>query len=223
MDREDHGNGMDGEPVHTSLASPLTAVTISAALGDRRQIQMAINLSLADPADVRNAMLDDAMKTVDRQAARYDLKKLEDEFEEAARHLRNFLNGIPMAEKEAKYRAAAKKVEIAAMREARDAINKDGYDAHVAKGRRGDYVPGGAVLSRLNGADAEIAKAEEMLAAIPADTEQNRAKAMETVYRYQEDLRKRRVAINDLRHVAGLPAYAEFEGIENEAPAGAEG
>lgn len=214
---------MGHEPMdpHVSLASPLAAVTITCGLGDRRQMQMAINISGADPLDLQNEMLDRAMVLLDRQQARYDLSKLESEFEEAARHLRNFLNSIPIAEQTAKHQLAVLKTQLAAQREAREEVYKQGYDVHM-KTRKGVYEPSGALKGRLNGMDIDIRKSEEAISAVPNDLEQGRQKALETVNRYQEDLKKRRVAINDLRHVAGMPEHTAFAGIEFEAP-GVEG
>ena len=195
---------------HVSLASPLGAVTITAALGDRRQIQMALNISAADPIELQNEMLDRAMALMDRQAARYDLEKLERQAEETGRHLRNFLNAIPVAEKTAAHQLAALKVELAAKKDLRDGIYKDGYDAHVNGGRRGEYKPAGAVLNKLNAADADIRKVEEAIAALPNDTAQHRQQTVINIHKYQDDLREQRRKINDLRSLAGLPAYDLF-------------
>ena len=59
--------------------------------------------------------------------------------------------------------------------------------------------------------------AHQRMAAIeaaPKDAAQERAKSVDTILRHQEDLRLRRKQINDLRHLAGLPANDEFMDAE---------
>lgn len=201
---------------------PVVAGSIVVNCGGDRQINLNFHFGRDEPVETQNLILDKIMALGDRQRAKYSLKKLEDEFEEAARHLRNFLNGIPMAEQTAKHQLATLQVKLAAQKEARDDAYKAGYEAHVASKRRSAYEPAGALKGRLGGMDSEIAKTEAAIAAVPGDVAQGREKAMETVYRYQDDLKKRRAAINDLRHVAGLPPSTQFAGIEFEVP-GVEG
>lgn len=209
---------MNSEPIepHVSLASPLAAVKIAVALGDRRQMEMAINISAADPPEVQDAMLQNALDRMDRIQARYDLEQLEKRFEETGRHLRNFLNAIPVAEQAEKHRTAVLNVELATKRDARKEAYEEGYNAHVSSGRKGTYEPKGALLSRLNGMDAEIRKVEEAIAALPNDTAQHKATTVTNIQKYQDDLRDQRRKINDLRTLAGLPAYELFM-VEQEA------
>lgn len=203
---------------HVSMASPLGAVTITAALGDRRQIQMAINVSAADPIDLQNEMLDRAMTLLDRQQARYDLEKEEKAFEETARHVRNFLNAIPIAEDGVKRQIAVLKVELAGMEDARKEVVNAAVAEHATNNRRGPYEPKGATLSRINAIQGEIDKKKAAIAAAPRDAEQHREQAVVNVRKYQDDMAKQRAKINDLRHMAGLPKYEGFEAEESADP-----
>lgn len=210
MDREP-----DGFPGKVSAANPLAMVTISCGLGDRRTMQMAINISAADDLDVQNAMLDQAMGLMDRQQARYDLEELEKNFTQVGLTTRNLIAAMSGADIEVKTRVERLKAELAGKEEGRKAIHDEAYGAHVSSGRRGEFKPAGLVQQRLNAADIEIQKTKDAIEAAPADAAQHRATLIQNVLRHQEDIRIRRLKINDLRALAGLPLNREYEDAEN--------
>ena len=209
MDREDNFTGA------VSAVSPLAAATISCSLGDRRSMQIAINISCSDPAEVQDAMLDNAMRRMDRQQARYDLEGLEDKFNVVGMNTRQLIASLTGADVELNTRLARMKAELAGKEEGRKEIHDEAYNEHVASQRRGEFKPKGSVLQRLNVADSEIGKTRAAIEAAPADAAQQRHQLVQTIQRNQEDLRLRRKQINDLRGLAGLGTNTEYEDAEN--------
>lgn len=201
-------------------AAPAIGYSVVANLGGDRQFTAQCFVDSDETDDNINRAIDKVFRAVDRQKAKYDLEKQEAEFEEAARHLRNFLNAVPIAETELKHRIAVLKVELQAMQEAEKAVFDEGYNAHVSANRKGAFEPRGALLSRLNGMDADIKKKMAEIEAAPKDGAQSREQTMNTIARYQEDIIKRRAYINELRRMAGREPHTAFEGIEFEKPGG---
>lgn len=212
MDREPNDPGFSVKPA-TALG-----YSIVCNMGGDRQMTVQCFVGEDEPDEVVNGKLDRAFRVVDRIKARYDLERHYKEFEEAGRHLRNFLNAIPIADKNAQYQLAALKVELTTKEEARKEVFDQGYNEHASSGRRGSFTPKGSLQSRLVAMDADIAKVREKIDAVPADTEQHKAKCLIDIQRYQDDLHKRRVAINDLRALAGLEPYVEFLVEETASP-----
>lgn len=212
MGKEPDGAGFD--------LKPATAIGYSIAVNMGGDRQMTVQCFVGEDEDDEciNRRIDKVFRVVDRQKARYDLDKQYSEFEEAARHLRNFLNAIPLAEKNSLHQTAALKVELAAKEGARKEVWEEGYQAHLTGRRKGEFVPGGALKGRLAAMDSEIQKVREKIAAVPADTDQHKAKVLIDVRRYQDDLHKRRLYINDLRKLAGLGEYTEFLDEEKANP-----
>lgn len=198
-----------------SGVNPLAAATISCSLGDRRSMQIAINISCADPPEVQDAMLDNAMRRMDRQQARYDLEGLEDKFNVVGMNTRQLIASLTGADVELKTRVARLKAELTGKEEGRKEIHDEAYNEHVSSQRRGEFKPKGSVLQRLNLADNEIAKTRAAIEAAPADAAQQRHQLVQTILRNQEDLRLRRKQINDLRGLAGLGLNTEYEDAEN--------
>lgn len=214
----EHNKEIDGgnvtplfpEPEREPKPEPVVAGSVVVNCGGDRQINLNFHFGRDEDPSVQNAILDKIMALGDRQQARYSLKKMEDEFEEVGRHLRNFLNAIPVAEKMAQHQLAVLNAKLVAQREARDDVFKQGYEAHGASKRRGVFEPTGALKGRLNGMDIEIKKTEEAIAAVPADTAQHKSQTAVNIQKYQDDLKKRRAAINDLRKLAGLEPNTLF-------------
>lgn len=209
------GQDMDDFTGKVSAASPLSAVTITCGLGDRRQMQIAVNLCFSDPVEVQNNILDGAMMLMDRQQARYDLEELEKNFTQVGLTTRNLIAAMSGAEVEVKGRVERLKAELSGKEEGRKQVHDDAYAEHKASGRRGEFKPRGVDLQKLNAADIEIKKTMDAIVAAPADAAQHRATLVQNVQRHQEDLRVRRLKINDLRLLAGLAPNTEYEDAEN--------
>lgn len=182
----------------------VVAVSVVVTCGGDRQMNLNAHFGRDDDPAVQNAILDKIMALGDRQKAKYDIGKLEMEFEEVGRHLRNFLYAIPIAKQSAQHQSAVLNVRLLAQREAREEAYKQGYDAHISSKRRSAYEPSGALKGKLGGMDSDIRKTEEAIAALPNDTAQALSQTAVNVQKYQDDLKKRRQAINDLRKIAGL-------------------
>lgn len=209
------GQDMDDFTGKVSAASPLSAVTITCGLGDRRQMQIAVNLCFSDPVEVQNSILDGAMMLMDRQQARYDLEELEKNFTQVGLTTRNLIAAMSGAEVEVKGRVERLKAELAGKEEGRKQVHDDAYADHKVSGRRGEFAPKGNILQKLNVMDADIQKTRDAIVAAPADAAQHRATLVQNVQRHQEDLRVRRLKINDLRLLAGLAPNTEYEDAEN--------
>lgn len=209
------GQDIDEAAGVASAASPLAAVTISCSLGERRQMQMSINISCADPVEVQNAMLDNAMQRMDRQQARYDLEKLEENFQLVGLNTRNAILALNSADIAQKSQVERLKAELEGKREARVEVFNKAYGEHTAGNRKGEFVPKGFVRANLSRMDADIQKTVDAIEAAPKDAEQEKGKIVGSIQRNQEDLRQRRKQINDLRHLAGLEPTTEFEDAES--------
>lgn len=184
--------------------------SLACALGGDRQMTVQCFVDEAEDLEVVNARMDRVFAVMDRQKAKYDLAKEIKEFEEVALHTRNFLNAIPMADQAAKAQMETLKAELLGMQEARKEVFDAAYEQHVAGKRQGAFVPTGALKGRLQNMDNEIAKKEAAIRAVPADTAQHREQTLVNLKKYQDDLRKRRDHINDLRKQAGLDEYTDF-------------
>lgn len=195
---------------------PGTAIgySIASNMGGDRQMTVQCFVAEDEPEEVINRKIDRVMAVLDRQKAKYDLSKLEREFEEVALHTRNFLNAIPMAAKAAEAQKQTLEAELLGMQEARKEVYDEAYAAHVKAGRRGQFSPKGSLEGQLRNMDAQINKAKLAIQALPADTAQHRDQTVVNVRKYQDDLKKRRMEINDLRKLAGLDAYTLFEAEE---------
>lgn len=192
---------------------PVVAVTVTCNLGGERQMQLAAHFNRDASEEEQSAILDRVMRTADRQKARYDLEKLEENFNIVGLNTRNVITAMGAAESELKTRVAKLKIELAAKEEARKDVFNEAYEAH-AKDRSGPFNPKGHVLQKLNAMDQDITNAKAAVDAAPKDAEQERAKLIASIQRNQEDLRIRRKQINDLRHLAGLSPNTEFTDAE---------
>lgn len=204
------------EPEPDPKPEAVVAGSLVVNCGGDRQINLNFHFGRDEDPAVQNAILDKIMALGDRQKAKYDLDKLETEFEEVGRHLRNFLNAIPVAEQTAKHQIAVLQARLAAQKEARDDVFKQGYEAHGASKRRGVFEPTGALKGRLGGMDIDIKKTEDAIAAVPADLAQHKSQTAVNVQKYQDDLKKRRAYINDLRKIAGREPNTLFM-VEQDA------
>ena len=194
---------------------PVIAVTVTCNLGGERQMQLAAHFERDASPEEQNSILDKVMRVADRQKARYDLEKLEENFNIVGLNTRNMLAGLPVADNVQKMQVAKLKVELQAKIEARDDVNKEGYDAWQKSGKRGTYKAGGHLANRLATMNADIQKVRDAIEAAPNDAGQEREKLVNSILRYQEDLRIKRKQINDLRGLAGMSPNTEFEDAEN--------
>jgi hypothetical protein len=193
---------------------PATAIgySIVSNLGGDRQMTVQCFVGEDEAEEVINSRIDKVFKVLDRQKAKYDLDKLESEFEELGRHLHNFIKGLAMAEQTARHQVAVLNVKLGEQQMARRDVYEEGYQKHLSQGRKGTFVPGGALQSRLNGMDIDIQKTKDAIAAAPADAAQSKAQVAENIYKYQDDMKKRRAAINELRKMAGRDELTLFMG-----------
>ena len=192
-------------------------------LGGERQMTIQCFVGEDESDEIVNARIDRIFRVVDRQKAKYDLDKEEKLAEECALHLRNFLNAIPIAEKALERQIAVLTVELNAKEAAKKEVFEEGYAKHVSGGRSGVFKPSGALESRLRNMDADIQKTRDAIVAAPRDNDQHRQQAVINVRKYQDDLKKRREYINELRSMAGREAYTAFLDEETANPLGAEG
>lgn len=198
--------------------APAIGYSIVVNMGGERQMTVQCFVDSDETEEMISRKIDKVFRVVDRQKAKYDLDKEEKEFEEAARHLRNFLNAIPIAETELKHRIAVMKVELQGMQEGRKQVYEAGYEKFLGSNKKGTFRPAGALESQLRAMDSEIEKKIKAIEAAPNDGAQSRETTLNTIARYQEDITKRRAYINELRKMAGREPHTAFDGIETEKP-----
>lgn len=223
MDRDDEG--FSEKPEHETAPKQVPAIgySILCNMGGDRQMTVQCFVGEDESEDVIAARMDKVFRVVDRQKARYDLDKLYKEFEEAGRHLRNFLNAIPIAEHQAKHQIAVLEAELSAMQDAKKEVFNQGYEQHTASKRRGPFEPSGALKGRLNAMEQEIQKKRDRIRQVPEEQRQHRDQTLINVQKYQDDLRRMRLKINDTRTLAGLGPYEEFLAEETASPLEAKG
>jgi hypothetical protein len=179
-------------------------------LGGERQMTVQCFVDEAEPLDVVNARIDRVFQVMDRQKAKYDLANAEKDFEQTARVVRNMLNAIPQAAVGVKAQLETLKAELLGMEEARKEVYDEAYEAHTKAGRRGQFQPKGSLEGRLRNMDNEISKKKAAIEAAPNDVARHRADTLVSLAKYRADMVKQRAHINDMRHLAGLPAYDMF-------------
>lgn len=200
------------KPAKTTAA---IGYSITAQLGDRRQIVVQHFVAEDETDEAANACMDRIMGLIDRQQARYDLDAEMEGFHKIGSTLEQTIAGIRVAAVNQKRLTAELAAQIEAMQEARDGLYKEGYDAFNARGGRGTYKPAGALQSRLTAMDGEIEAKKGALAAVPANEAQHKQEVQNSIARFQADLKRRRERVNYLLGLLGKEPNTEYS--EQEA------
>lgn len=200
--------------VPAEVPAPGIDISVIVAASDNRQIQLRTMLVQDTPLEIQNAVLDRLMALGDRQKARYDLDKLEEEFRLVGVTLTNLIDGLPHAERVHLEAQEKRTAEIKQWSEKFQAEHDIGYADFVKTGRQGKWEPKGNRKANMDRMLQAAAKVQEQMVAAEADRLQHRQELTKSVAHYQDDLGKRRKKLNALRALAGQEACAEFLDVE---------
>lgn len=204
--------------------APAIGYSITAGLGDRRQ--MVVQCFVAEDEDdaVVNAKVDRIMRVIDRQQAVYDLDAELEGFHKVGSMLEQFLSTLPIAERNFQAQTAELTVQLQAFEDARKETFDAGYTEFAQRGGKGEYKPKGHRAADLARLDNEIAKKKEQIEKAAPDQAQARSEAYGSIRHHQADLKKRRVRVNHLLSLLGRPPmedYADAEAFDVGAKTGA--
>jgi hypothetical protein len=173
---------MPGAAAAEDVAPAVDVSLIRNFEGDR-QIQIRVPMPNQMPVAAADAIMDGALRIMDRVAAKYELPKIRDELQVTKNKLENLTAAqAELREKHAKL-LAEKDVEAETLVKASAQIYDKARDAHYKSGRQGSFAPKGndAVnikrhddgVERIKGeivkAKAEHAQSEQQQAALIAD------------------------------------------------------
>jgi hypothetical protein len=203
-----------------SVEVPAIGCSFTTNLGGERQIVLQTHFAQDMSEETINGLLDRMLKIGDRQKAKYDLEKIEEEFRTVGVALTNLLDGFPIAEINHAKEQVERAERLEVLREMQTAARNESYDEFAKAGKRGTFVLKGHALQKVNNIGAEILKLEERERAAANDKQQHRETLLNSVRHYRQDLAKRRVKLNAMRTLAGLPPNTEFEEAETRAVEG---
>lgn len=189
---------------------PAIGCSFTTNLGGDRQIVLQTHFAQDMSEETINGLLDRMLKIGDRQKAKYDLEKLEEEFRTVGVALVNLLDGFPIAERNHAREQLERQERIGLLRNEQDQVNKDAYATHVNAGKRGPFTLKGHAEQKFNAIQAEINNLLEREKTADADKDQHRQTLLNSVVHYQQDIAKRRVKLNAIRALAGYDACTEF-------------
>lgn len=197
------------EPVQSD---PAIGMSIVMNLGEGAQMTLQGFFGASDSEEKANRLADRMVRMAERQKAKHDLVKYAEELEDLILTVERFEEDF--AKTEARHRAedARRKVEADEFLVMAKTAEQEGYNAHVGAGKRGNYVPKGTVLARIERAGHETKKLAEEEAKANAD----RAQWMETIVksrqRFAENIASRKARIALCRDLLGLSKDPEPDG-----------
>ena len=140
--------------------APALGFSIQQDLGGGQNIVLQTHLTNdVGPADL-NAMLDKMSAAATRLKARHQLGGLVMEFEKERENFERMRADEARLRTDKEHEIAREEALLRSLVTDRDDVLTEGRDAHVASGRGNDYKPQGNRKSRINAADAAIAKQE---------------------------------------------------------------
>lgn len=150
--------------------------SITANLGDDRQIVVQCFADNDDPLQVIHGQLDKAMSVVDRQKAKYRKIEVEKSVEEMEKNLRRLKADLSAAETDFELQQKARNAAIAEIQNA----------AHA----RGRAAPVGSEAQRLNKLSEEVKRAVE-------ERKFQRQNVATNIKRFEEEIAKAKVQIDE--------------------------
>lgn len=195
-------------------AKPVSATalgySISAGLGDKRNIVCQCFVAEDEDDLVVNARIDRVMRVIDRQQAVYDLEAEMEGFQKRGETLQLNIAGLPIAAHNLKKEIAIMAVKLQELETTVEAEKQAGYNEWTARGAKGEYKPKGFRLNKINACTAEIERIKAAIEAKPKDENQHRDEVMKTISVLQEDLKKRRAKINKALALLGQEPNLEY-------------
>lgn len=186
-------------------------------LGGDRQLALNTRMLRDDSEDEVQAQLDKLLRQGDRAKARYDLEELEAQFHVVGKTINDGIAAVPGIEFTLTTARQARQDQIKDVESKREAILSDAMSRHMAAGKTGDLKITGYAKQQIENCNRDIdkIKAEDELAVAQSLSE--RELVLGKIAHYQEDLKKRRTKINQLRALAGRDPITDYAEIEAAA------
>lgn len=194
---------------------PAIGYSIAANIGDRRQLTVQCFVHEDEPDDVINGKLDRIMRVIDRQQAYYDLEAEMEGFDKVGNTLQHNLEALPIAESNTKKEIAELGIKLSEFEVALAAERQEGYSEWSKKGGRGTYEPKGFRLNKINALEAQIKTIKDAIEAKPKDDAQHRQEVAKNIAHFQQDLKKRRARVNELRAMLGKEPITAYKAEED--------
>lgn len=197
MDRDFAGE----TPTVTKAPAIGMSVTCNAG-GDRQLVLQTFVDQEADDSTV-NALADRMMRVADRQQAIYKIPALEEEIEKHRKELANFEENFARLEGIHQQQVAELDVKIVTLSERVETERNEGYEEHVASGRKSEYQPKGARAQTIAVGEREIDKLKEQRQKIIDERTQNLDGIEKTRKVFGEQIAKRMAQIEECRAKIG--------------------
>lgn len=175
-----------GSPARQVIAVP-TQIILN--VGPSAQMIFQVGFDLDEGDRVINTRLDRIFHIAERQAARYDLIALETEHGKISRMLEQFKSQLAAAEARYKVEQATRETEIEELTKVAEETRQEGYDAHFASGRQGEYVPRGPVKAKIDGCTAQIEQIKAEMKKKEGERDQHIDSLNNSVAKYEADLK----------------------------------
>ena len=205
------------EDAALTVEVPAIGCSFTTNLGGDRQIVLQTHIAGDMPDDIIDAVLDRILRAGDRQKAKYDLEKLEEEFRTVGVALTNLVDGFPIAERNHAKEQVERAETIAALREQISSIRDTAYEDFTNSGKRGTFRLVGHAEANSRRVQGQIDSLLEREKSAEADKAQHRETLLKSVVHYRQDIAKRRAKLNALRAIAGLGPNTEFVDAETSA------
>lgn len=191
---------------------PAIGMSIVMNLDEGAQMTLQGFFGASDSEEKANRLADRMVRMAERQKAKHELVKYAEELEGIIKTVQRFEEDFAKTEARHKYEDAQRHIQADELVTAAKQAEKDGYNKHVADGKRGPYKPQGTVLSRIERCRVEVKKLDEDEQKANAE----RAQWMETIVksrqRFEEEIASRKARIALCRELLGLGKDPEPDG-----------
>jgi hypothetical protein len=170
--------------------------------GDR-QITLQSHIAADATLHQQNALADRMFAILDRQKARYELTGKIEELDRHKLMLQRMKDDEVEAEKGYQKKQATLRAQIKACVDETERLGKEGYDKHMASGRRGNYKPDGARSSAISGAEKQAKLYQEHIEKNEAEKQVEISNFEKTKQRFREEIAKLEADIGFRKQLLG--------------------
>jgi len=153
--------------------APAVDVSLIRNFEGDRQIQIRVPMPTQMPVAAADAIMDGALRIMDRVAAKYELPKIKDELTVTQNKLTNLLYVQKELRQTHKKLLAEKQVEIEELIKARSQIYDRARDDHFKSGRQGQFEPKGNTAANIKRHDDGMARVKQEIEKAKAEHAQS--------------------------------------------------
>lgn len=190
---------------------PAIGISYIAQLGGDRQMTLQTFVAREDSPEAANRVIDHMIALGERQKARFDLDREEEQFHLKGAAIENMIRAIPHAEENHRLLLADKLKAIGDLEAKSEAEIAEGYDEHALGGRKGSYSLTGARKQRVEGMARDLARHKADVEKAEAERSQFLQNQEHTILHHQTEFLKMRSRINNMRSTGGLPPIEGYD------------